>query len=181
MATWWIRQSIDRAIKDQGDAIRIPIYVAEHIRKIAQAREQLAEERGYRLTNQELSETSGLSMREVETTVQVIRLNPISLSTAIGEEDDTLADCIADTSIINPEDEAIDTSLKEEVDLLLSGWLSAREKLVIKLRYGIDSYIHTLDSVGVELGITRERVRQIEEGALRKLRTHSVELRGYLC
>ena len=180
-ATWWIRQAISRAVADKGRTIRLPVYVNTALNRIRRERQRLLQELGREPTEQELAEATGLDpVRMVE--LQAAPGAPVSLELPVGEdEEQELGDVLADTESASPEDVATTQTLKDEVQRVLESVLTPRERLVLQLRFGLgNSQAHPLEQVGRELGITRERVRQIEAGALAKLRQPPVleRLRG---
>ena len=170
-ATWWIRQAISRAVADKGRTIRLPVYVNTALNRIRRERQRLLQELGREPTEEELAEATGLDpIRMVE--LQAAPGAPVSLELPVGEdEEQELGDVLADTESASPEDIATTQTLKDEVQRVLESVLTPRERLVLQLRFGLgNSQAHPLEQVGRELGITRERVRQIEAGALAKLR-----------
>ncbi len=169
-ATWWIRQAITRAIADQARTIRIPVHMVETINKQARATRQLVQKLGRDPSPEELAEYLGYSEEKVRE-IQKIAQDPVSLETPIGEEDDSrLGDFIEDTGAQDPSDVAEMNMLKEQLKQVLNT-LTPREEKVLRLRYGLDdNHIRTLEEVGKEFDVTRERIRQIEAKALRKLR-----------
>ncbi len=181
-ATWWIRQGITRAIADQARTIRIPVHMIETINKLIRTSRYLVQEKGREPTPQEIADEMDLPLEKVR---QVFRIaqEPVSLEMPVGEEEDSqLGDFIEDKDSKSPVSEAAFTMLKERVEDVLTT-LTEREAKVIRLRFGIgDGYPRTLEEVGAEFQVTRERVRQIEAKALRKLRhpVRSQQLRGYL-
>ncbi len=180
-ATWWIRQAISRAVADKGLTIRLPVYVNTALNRIRRERQRLLQELGREPTEEELAEATGLDpIRMVE--LQAAPGAPVSLELPVGEdEEQELGDVLADTESASPEDIATKQTLKVEVQRVLEAVLTPRERLVLQLRFGLgNSQAHPLEQVGRELGITRERVRQIEAGALAKLRQPPVleRLRG---
>ena len=180
-ATWWIRQAISRAVADKGRTIRLPVYVNTALNRIRRERQRLIQELGREPTEEELAEATGLDpIRMVE--LQAAPGAPVSLELPVGEdEEQELGDVLADTESASPEDIATTQTLKDEVQRVLESVLTPRERLVLQLRFGLgNSQAHPLEQVGRELGITRERVRQIEAGALAKLRQPPVleRLRG---
>ena len=180
-ATWWIRQAISRAVADKGRTIRLPVYVNTALNRIRRERQRLLQELGREPTEFELAEATGLDpIRMVE--LQAAPGAPVSLELPVGEdEEQELGDVLADTKSASPEDLATTQTLKDEVQRVLESVLTPREQLVLQLRFGLgNSQAHPLEQVGRELGITRERVRQIEAGALAKLRQPPVldRLRG---
>jgi len=181
-ATWWIRQAITRAIADQARTIRIPVHMVETINKLARLQRQMLQQLGREATPEELGaalELSPLKVREI----QKIAQEPISLDTPIGtEEDSYLGDFIQDSEAVVPADAAAFLLLQEQLETVLHG-LTAREQKVITLRFGLDDgHPRTLEEVGREFGVTRERIRQIESKTLSKLRhpSRSDRLRDYL-
>ena len=181
-ATWWIRQAITRAIADQARTIRIPVHMVETINRQVRAQRQLLQELGREPTSQEIADFMGITAEKVEE-IQKIAQDPVSLETPIGEEEDShLVDFIEDTKATPPSDVAAQTMLREQLIAALHK-LTPREEKVIRLRYGLDDgKQRTLEEVGKEFNVTRERIRQIEAKALRKLRnpTKSRKLRDYL-
>ncbi|HTK12079.1 MAG TPA: sigma-70 family RNA polymerase sigma factor [Ktedonobacteraceae bacterium] len=180
-ATWWIRQAISRAVADKGRTIRLPVYVNTALNRIRRERQRLLQELGREPTEQELAEATGLDpLRMIE--LQAAPGAPVSLELPVGEdEEQELGDVLADTESASPEDLATTQTLKDEVQRVLESVLTPREQLVLQLRFGLgNGQAHPLEQVGRELGITRERVRQIEAGALAKLRQPPVleRLRG---
>lgn len=181
-ATWWIRQAITRAIADQARTIRVPVHMIETINKLIRASKYLVQETGREPTPQEIANELNISVDKVR---QVLRIaqEPLSLETTIGDEDDThLSDFIEDKEAKSPANEAVYSMLGSQIEDVLYT-LSNREKEVIKLRFGLDDgYQHTLEEVGTVFNVTRERVRQIEAKALKKLRhpVRSQKLRGFL-
>ena len=181
-ATWWIRQSITRAIADQARTIRIPVHMVETIHKVSRPSRQLLQELGREPTIDEISEKLGMNADKVREIIKTAQ-EPVSLETPVGEEEDThLADFIPDDSSPTPSEAVSFQLLKEQLDRVLHT-LSPREEMVIKLRFGFDDgRPRTLEEVGSEFNITRERIRQIEAKVLRKLRhqSRSKVLRGFL-
>lgn len=180
-ATWWIRQAISRAVADKGRTIRLPVYVNTALNRIRRERQRLLQELGREPTEFELAEATGLDpLRMIE--LQAAPGAPVSLELPVGEdEEQELGDVLADTESASPEDIATTQTLKDEVQRVLESVLTPRERLVLQLRFGLgNGQPHPLEQVGRELGITRERVRQIEAGALAKLRQPPVleRLRG---
>ncbi len=169
-ATWWIRQSITRAIADQARTIRVPVHMVETINRKTRATRVLLQKLGREPTMEEIAEEMGVSVEKVFE-IQRIALDPVSLETPIGEEDDThLGDFIEDENAIAPTTQVANSLLKEKLINVLSS-LTPREEKVIRLRYGLDDgKPKTLEEVGKEFNVTRERIRQIEAKALRKLR-----------
>lgn len=169
-ATWWIRQSVTRALADQARTIRVPVHMVETINKMSKMQRKLTLELGYEPTTTELAEALGMSEEKVIEIMQIAR-EPASLETPIGEEDDSnLGDFVADSNAVTPEGNIEAVMLREHIDTLLQD-LKEREKQVIVLRFGLlDGHPRTLEEVGKEFNVTRERIRQIEAKALRKLR-----------
>ena len=181
-ATWWIRQAITRAIADQARTIRVPVHMVETINKLARIQRQLTIELNREPSEEELAQKMGTSVEKIRE-IYKISQEPVSLETPIGEEDDShLGDFIKDESNMSPEEYATNEMLKDEIsDVLLT--LTEREEKVIRLRFGLeDGKSRTLEEVGQLFGVTRERIRQIEAKALRKLRhpSRSRKLRDYL-
>jgi len=181
-ATWWIRQAITRAIADQARTIRVPVHMVETINKLARIQRQLTLELNREPSEEELAQKMGTSVEKIRE-IYKISQEPVSLETPIGEEDDShLGDFIKDESNMSPEEYATNEMLKDEIsDVLLT--LTEREEKVIRLRFGLeDGKSRTLEEVGQLFGVTRERIRQIEAKALRKLRhpSRSRKLRDYL-
>ncbi len=175
-ATWWIRQAITRAIADQARTIRIPVHMIETINKVIKISRQMFLEMGREPRPEEIAERLKMPASKVRSILQLAQ-EPVSLETPIGDdEDSTLGNFIEDTKSPIPEHEVIKKDLQEKVNQLLSQ-LSEREALVLKLRFGLDGYPeHTLEQVGKELKVTRERIRQIESKALRKLRNAGLNI-----
>ncbi|MBQ4473436.1 MAG: RNA polymerase sigma factor RpoD, partial [Lachnospiraceae bacterium] len=169
-ATWWIRQAITRAIADQSRTIRIPVHMSEVINKTYRVSRSLTQELGREPTEQELADAMDLPIEKVREILK-ISADPISLDTPIGEEDDShLGDFIKDETIVGPEEAATYSLLQTQIRELLDT-LTEREKRVLILRFGLDDgRMRTLEEVGREFTVTRERIRQIESKALRKLR-----------
>ena len=181
-ATWWIRQAITRAIADQAKTIRVPVHMVETINKLKRVQRQMTLELDREPTEEELSKALNIPEDKIREIIK-ISLDPLSLETPIGEEEDShLGDFVKDDSTLSPEEYAINEVLKDEIsELLLT--LTEREEQVIKLRFGlIDGTCRTLEEVGTIFGVTRERIRQIEAKALRKLRhpSRSKKLKDYL-
>jgi RNA polymerase primary sigma factor len=182
-ATWWIRQAITRAIADQARTVRIPVHMVETIHKVSRISRQLLQEFGREPTPEEIAEKiPGMTPEKVRDTMKYA-LEPVSLETPIGEEEDShLGDFIPDEDSPAPAEAASYTLLKEQINEVLHT-LTPREEQVLKLRFGLeDGRTRTLEEVGKEFDITRERIRQIEAKALRKLRhpSRSKRLRDYL-
>jgi RNA polymerase primary sigma factor len=169
-ATWWIRQSISRAIADGSRTIRLPVHMVNTSKRLAATRQRLFQEYGRKPKNEEISRCMGITTEEVNELINAMSLEPVSLEMPIGEDDDQLSDCIEDQSIQSPEDEATEVILGEQIRGVMST-LPERERRVIELRFGLDNGNgRTLEEVSIEMGITRERVRQIELKALKILR-----------
>ncbi len=181
-ATWWIRQAITRAIADQARTIRIPVHMVETINKLIRVQRQLLQELGREPTPEEIAERMELTPEKVREIIKVSQ-EPVSLETPIGEEEDShLGDFIEDSDAVVPIDAASFILLQEQLEDVLNS-LNEREKEVIRLRFGLtDGHPRTLEEVGREFGVTRERIRQIESKTLAKLRhpTRSAKLRDYL-
>jgi len=169
-ATWWIKQAITRAIADQARTIRVPVHMVETINKLARTQRKLTQELRRDPTPEELAEALHMTVEKVQQ-IQKIAQEPVSLETPVGEEDDsTLGDFVHDVELPNPLDYTINEKYKEEIDIVLKT-LTPREEKVLRLRFGlIDGKPHTLEEVGKEFNVTRERIRQIEAKALRRLR-----------
>ncbi|MBE6538317.1 MAG: RNA polymerase sigma factor RpoD [Ruminococcaceae bacterium] len=181
-ATWWIRQAITRSIADQARTIRIPVHMVETIHKVSRYSRQMMQELGREATAEEIGEKMGMSSEKVREIMKFSQ-DPVSLETPIGEEEDShLGDFIPDEDTPAPADSASASILREVIEREL-GTLTPREAHVIKLRFGLyDGHPHTLEEVGKEFDITRERIRQIEAKALRKLRhpSRARHLKGFL-
>ncbi len=181
-ATWWIRQAITRAIADQARTIRIPVHMVETINKVKKVSTQILHEKGHEPSAEEIAEKLDMSVDKVREIVRVAQ-EPVSLETPIGEEEDShLGDFIPDSDTPAPADEASHALLKEQLEEVLST-LTPREAKVLRLRFGLeDGKSRTLEEVGTEFKVTRERIRQIEAKALRKLRhpSRSKKLKDYL-
>ena len=170
-ATWWIRQSITRAIADQARTIRIPVHMVETINKLTRIQRQLVQDLGRDPMPEEIAEKMENISAEKVREIQKIALDPVSLETPIGEEDDShLGDFIEDKDTLSPDDYTNNQLLKDEINAVLQG-LTEREEKVLRLRFGLlDGRTRTLEEVGKEFNVTRERIRQIEAKALRKLK-----------
>ena len=170
-ATWWIRQSITRAIADQARTIRIPVHMVETINKLTRIQRQLVQDLGRDPLPEEIAEKMENISAEKVREIQKIALDPVSLETPIGEEDDShLGDFIEDKDTLSPDDYTNNQLLKDEINAVLQG-LTEREEKVLRLRFGLlDGRTRTLEEVGKEFNVTRERIRQIEAKALRKLK-----------
>ncbi|MCQ2510987.1 MAG: RNA polymerase sigma factor RpoD [Lachnospiraceae bacterium] len=181
-ATWWIRQAITRAIADQARTIRIPVHMVETINKLIRVSRQLLQELGREPTPEEIAEEMNMSVERVREILKISQ-EPVSLETPIGEEEDShLGDFIQDDNVPVPADAAAFTMLKEQLEEVLAT-LTDREQKVLRLRFGLDDgRARTLEEVGKEFNVTRERIRQIEAKALRKLRhpSRSRKLKDYL-
>ena len=181
-ATWWIRQSVTRALADQARTIRVPVHMVETINKMSKMQRKLTLELGYEPSVMELAEALDMTEDKVMEIMQIAR-EPASLETPIGEEDDSnLGDFVADNNVVTPEGNVESVMLREHIDALL-GDLKERERQVIVLRFGLeDGHPRTLEEVGKEFNVTRERIRQIEAKALRKLRNpvRSKRIRDFL-
>lgn len=169
-ATWWIRQSVTRALADQARTIRVPVHMVETINRMSKMQRKLTLELGYEPSTAELANALDMPEEKVLEIMQIAR-EPASLETPIGEEDDSnLGDFVADNNTVTPEQNVESVMLREHIDILLQD-LKDREKQVIVLRFGLeDGHPRTLEEVGKEFNVTRERIRQIEAKALRKLR-----------
>jgi RNA polymerase primary sigma factor len=181
-ATWWIRQAITRAIADQARTIRIPVHMIETINKLIRTSRALVQELGREPTSEEIALRMDIPVSKVRKVLKIAQ-EPISLETPIGEEEDShLGDFIEDRNVISPSDAVINLNLKEQTESVLKS-LTPREEKVIKMRFGVgDGSEHTLEEVGQNFAVTRERIRQIEAKALRKLRhpSRSRKLRAFL-
>lgn len=181
-ATWWIRQSITRAIADQARTIRIPVHMVETINKVKKVSSQLLHKNGHEPTAEEIAREIDMPVEKVSEIMRVSQ-EPVSLETPIGEEEDShLGDFLPDTDASQPPEEASYTLLREQLEDVLAT-LTPREQQVLRMRFGLqDGKPHTLEEVGKEFDVTRERIRQIESKALRKLRhpSRSKKLRDFL-
>ena len=181
-ATWWIRQAMTRAIADQARTIRIPVHMVEIIHKLSKVNRRLAQEQGKQPTSKEIGQEMDMYPQKVEEIIKVSLL-PISLESPIGDQEDChLGDLIEDRNALTPVDVASHQLLKEQVEEVL-GTLTPREHRIVQLRFGLeDGRSRTLEEVGKEFNVTRERIRQIEAKALRKLRhpSRSRKLKDYL-
>ena len=181
-ATWWIRQAITRAIADQARTIRIPVHMIETLNKLVRTSRQLVQELGREPTSEEIAKRMDIPVSKVRKILKIAQ-EPISLETPIGEEEDShLGDFIEDKAVVSPSDAVINLNLKEQTSSVLKT-LTPREEKVIKMRFGLDDGSeHTLEEVGQSFAVTRERIRQIEAKALRKLRhpSRSRKLRAFL-
>ena len=181
-ATWWIRQAITRSIADQARTIRIPVHMVETINKLVRISRRLVQEKGREPTSEEIGGEMGIPSTKVREIIKVSQ-EPVSLETPIGEEEDShLGEFIPDEATMSPADAASYQMLREQVEAVLNS-LSDRERKVLRLRFGLeDGRTRTLEEVGREFSVTRERIRQIEAKALRKLRhpARSQKLKDYL-
>ena len=181
-ATWWIRQAITRAIADQARTIRIPVHMIETINKLIRTSRQLVQELGREPTSEEIAKRMDIPVAKVRKVLKIAQ-EPISLETPIGEEEDShLGDFIEDRAVVSPAEAVINVNLKDQTSQVLRT-LTPREEKVIKMRFGLeDGSEHTLEEVGQSFAVTRERIRQIEAKALRKLRhpSRSRKLRAFL-
>jgi RNA polymerase primary sigma factor len=181
-ATWWIRQAVTRAIADQARTIRIPVHMIETLNKVIRTSRQLMQELGREPTPEEIADQMDMGADKVE---KILKLNrgPISLQTPVGDEEDSqLGDFIEDTTAVSPSDAVINRSLKDQTRKVLAT-LTPRQERVLRMRFGIDEDAdHTLEEVGQDFGVTRERIRQVEAKALRKLRhpSRSKRLRPFV-
>jgi RNA polymerase primary sigma factor len=180
-ATWWIRQAISRAVADKGRAIRLPVYVNTALNRVRRERQRLVQEWGREPTEQELADALSMDVDRLHE-LEAAPGTPISLELPVGEdEEQELGDVLADEASTSPEEAATVRTMKQEVQEVLEDVLTSRERLVLQLRFGLgNGHTYPLEQVGRQLGITRERVRQIEAGALAKLRQPKVleRLRG---
>ena len=172
-ATWWIRQAITRAIADQARTIRIPVHMIEIINKLNRTSRNLVQQMGREPTLEEIAEKMGMSLDKVQKIIKIAR-KPISLETPMGEEEDSrLEDFIEDKDVVSPQDAAISASMASQIKRVLST-LSKREEQILRMRFGIgEKHDHTLEEVGQDFNVTRERIRQIEVKALKKLKHFS--------
>jgi len=172
-ATWWIRQAITRAIADQARTIRLPVHMIEVINKLNRTSRALVQHMGREPTLEEIAEKMGVSLDKVQKIIKITQ-KPISLETPIGEEEDSrLEDFIEDKEVISPQDAAISSNMAKQIQRVLST-LNEREEKILRMRFGIrEKHDHTLEEVGQDFNLTRERIRQIEEKALRKLKRSS--------
>jgi RNA polymerase primary sigma factor len=181
-ATWWIRQAITRCIADQARTIRIPVHMIEIINKLWRTQKQLMQELGHEASTEELADAMEMSVERVRTVLKMAQ-QPISMQAPVGEADEThFGDLIEDKTAENPSDVTSFNLLKSKLGEVLNG-LSERERRILELRYGLnDGYPRTLEEVGHQYEVTRERIRQIEAKALRKLRhpTRRSKLEGFL-
>jgi RNA polymerase primary sigma factor len=181
-ATWWIRQAITRAIADQARTIRIPVHMIEIINKLIRTSRNLVQEIGREPTSEEIAKEIGLPLDKVSKVLKMAK-EPISLETPIGEEGDSrLGDFIGDKKIAPPREASVNQDLREQTKKVLST-LTPRQEKIVRMRFGIEEKAeHTLDEVGQDYNLTRERIRQIEEKALRKMRhpSRSNKLRTFI-
>ena len=181
-ATWWVRQAITRAIADQARTIRIPVHMIETINKLIRTARVLVQELGREPTSEELAEKMELTVQKVRRVMRVAQ-EPISLETPVGEEEEShLGDFVVDEATLSPAEQIINLNLQEQTAEVLKT-LSPREEKIIRLRFGLeDGSEHTLEEVGQNFAVTRERIRQIEAKALRKLRhpSRSYRLKTFL-
>ena len=181
-ATWWIRQAITRALADQARTIRVPVHMVETINKMVRIQRQMTLELNREPTEEEIAKKMGVSVDKVREVMKISQ-DPVSLETPIGEEDDShLGDFVPDERTMSPEEYATNEILKEEINEVLST-LQPREQQVLELRFGlIDGTCYTLEEVGKRFNVTRERIRQIEAKALRKLRhpSRAKKLRDFM-
>jgi RNA polymerase primary sigma factor len=181
-ATWWIKQAVSRSLQDQSRTIRVPVHMMETVNKIVRTSRQIFGEIGREPTPEELAEKLRMPLEKVRKTLKIAK-EPLSLETPIGEEGDShLGDLIEDKNVILPIDAAIQSNLRDTTTRVLAS-LSAREERIVRMRFGIGvKSDHTLEEVGQQFSVTRERIRQIEAKALRKLKhpSRSRELRSFL-
>ena len=178
----WIWQAINRVVNDQSRLVRLPGHVVDDLTKLARARNTLAQKLSRQPTEKELASETGLPSKKIESLLKMISSGPVSLETPVGEDGSQLGDFIADQAILQPEEQSTASLLREELSRTLES-LTPRERRIIELRFGLGKeYSRTLAEVGAELGLSKERIRQIEKEALAKLRhpSHSRELIGYL-
>ncbi len=182
-ATWWIRQAVTRAIADQARTIRIPVHMIEAINKLIRVSRSLVQEIGREPTSEEISKKIDMPINKVRKIIKISQ-QPISLETPIGEEEDShLGDFIKDEVLPSPPDKVIQINLREKIEEALKNH-THREATILKMRFGLgDGNEHTLEEVGHQFKVTRERIRQIEEKALRKLRAPSCsrKLKSFIC
>jgi len=178
----WIWQAVNRAVNDQSRIVRLPGHVVDDLTKLARARKNLAQKLGRQPTEEELASETGFPSKKIASLLKLISSVPVSFETPVGEDGSQLGDFIADQAILQPEEQSTTSLLREELSKTLES-LTPRERRIIELRFGLgNEYGRTLAEVGTELGLTKERIRQIEKEALAKLRhpSHSRELIGYL-
>jgi RNA polymerase primary sigma factor len=168
-ATWWVRQAITRAIADQARTIRIPVHMIEVINKLNRTCRTLVQQNGREPTLEEIAKKMGMSLDHVQKVLKISK-KPISLETPIGDEDSRLEDFIEDRGSLSPQDAAISSNLVKQTQKVLST-LNKREEKILRMRFGIgEKQDYTLEEVGQDFNVTRERIRQIEEKALKKLK-----------
>jgi RNA polymerase primary sigma factor len=179
-AYWWIRQAVSRAVADQARTIRLPVHVIEQLTRQYNTARDLHQELGREPTAEEIAERLGVEPEKIREAFRAAKV-PISLETPVGVEDEsTVADFVADAGALTPAEEAEETVLSQSLDQALAQHLSAREATVLRMRFGLlDGHPHTLGEIAEELGISRERVRQIEAEALHKLRRTAPFLREF--
>ena len=182
-ATWWIRQAITRAIADQARTIRIPVHMIETINKLIRTQRELVQKLGREPSSEEIAKAMDMPVGKVRKVMKIAQ-EPISLETPIGEEEDShLGDFIEDKSVVSPVEQVVSQRLKETVNSVLHT-LTEREEKVLRMRFGVgdENTEHTLEEVGSEFAVTRERIRQIESKALRKIRhpRYSKTLKAFL-
>ncbi len=182
-ATWWIRQAITRAIADQARTIRIPVHMIETINKLIRTQRELVQKLGREATSEEIAKEMDMPVSKVRKVMKIAQ-EPISLETPIGEEEDShLGDFIEDKTVDSPIEQVVNSRLKDTVNQVLKT-LTEREEKVLRMRFGVgeEASEHTLEEVGSEFAVTRERIRQIESKALRKIRhpRHSKTLKAFL-
>ena len=181
-ATWWVRQAVTRAIADQARTIRIPVHMIETINKLVRLQRVMQQEQGREPTTEELAERMELPPSKIRRVMRIAQ-EPISLQTPVGEEEESnLGDFLVDSRMVSPSDAVINLNLREQTAEVLKT-LSPREEKIVKMRFGLqDGSEHTLEEVGQNFAVTRERIRQIEAKALRKLRhpSRSHRLRNFL-
>jgi RNA polymerase primary sigma factor len=178
-ATWWIRQSVTRAIADQGRTIRLPVHVVEQVRKVARARRVLTQKLNRDPLPEEIANESGLDLKRVHELLDLVE-DPVSLDTPVGDGDSIYADMLEDVNSEQPDAVLAELLRTSELQAALAG-LNERMRHVLELRFGLTGEkSRTLEDVGTELGVTRERVRQLESRALRELQAAAPELRFYL-
>jgi len=178
-ATWWIRQAISRALADQGRTIRLPVHVGDQVRKVLRARRVLTQRLNHEPTNEEIAAETGLTSKKVGELLELLA-HPVSLETPVGDGEGMVADMIEDATSVSPDQVTDENHRQSELEAALAG-LEPRMRYVIERRFGLDGQpSQTLEELGVDLGITRERVRQLEKKALRELRRNAPGLRLYL-
>jgi len=178
-ATWWIRQSISRALADQGRTIRLPVHVGDQVRKVLRVRRNLTQKLNREPTNHEIAEEAGITVKKVADLLDLVA-HPVSLETPVGDGESMYADLIEDEKADSPDTVTTDTARNNELEIALAQ-LEPRMRHVLERRYGLDGQAsQTLEELGADLGITRERVRQLENKALRELRRTAPSLKLYL-